>query len=199
MSRYILIKDLLWESERVINLSDSTFRLYIYILTTPHGNSCGFYKLKPGYVYADLIINEEKYRRCLKEIIDAELIEFDKDSDLILIYNHLKHNKFTNPKHALGGSRQIDRFINYPIFESFLKQLIQYCPKYIKEFTVDIGYLKPLDSLMKGLKYSIYSSDKYKYNDIDSDNDNDNDNDIDYKNMSVEELKAMADGIKEGE
>ena len=66
--RYQKIESRIWNDERFVQLTPMQQRLFLYILTSPHGNLIGIYVLKKGYIIEDLKVLSKDLERDLKEV-----------------------------------------------------------------------------------------------------------------------------------
>ncbi len=99
-----------WRSKKFRSLPDVWAKqAYLYLLTSPHGNSAGCYDLDPLYAASDIGMTEIAFREAIESLSIAGLIEFDKAEQTVLIVNWEAFNEPTNPKHALGLLIQLNQ------------------------------------------------------------------------------------------
>lgn len=103
--RYQRIHSQIWADEKFRSLSESAKFLFLYILTSPHGNSIGVYVLPKQYIACDLEWSEKQLTIPFSELLEAGLILYDEPSRLICIKNQLKHNPLENPKQVKAAER----------------------------------------------------------------------------------------------
>jgi hypothetical protein len=93
----------LWQSDRFTNLpTDDARMLFLYMLTTPHGNSAGCFRLADGYAQADLRWTAERYCAARLALVDSGMIEYDAATSVVLIAKWFDHNPIMNMKHRQG-------------------------------------------------------------------------------------------------
>jgi hypothetical protein len=93
----------LWRSNRFVGLpSDDGRLLYLYLLTCPHQNSAGCFWLPDGYVCNDLAWDRDRYIKARQRLIDADLIGFDGNEQVVFIRRWFRHNPPMNPSHVTG-------------------------------------------------------------------------------------------------
>ena len=109
-SRYSKVQTNIWSSDKFNKLTEFCKLLLIYLICSPHGNSDGLYRLKPGYAVVDLGCTETQYIESLYTLKDSGLIEYE--NDIIFVKKFLKYNPYTNPNHAKGSYREISEFTN---------------------------------------------------------------------------------------
>ncbi|RWG20118.1 MAG: hypothetical protein EOQ55_12535 [Mesorhizobium sp.] len=73
----------LHSSKRYLSLDDSGRLLHHYFLDGPHQNHCGCYLIKPAYAATDLVWPVDKFLEYRRKLADAELIDFDPETDEI--------------------------------------------------------------------------------------------------------------------
>lgn len=105
MRQYSKVSHCLWASKRFAPHNDQCKCLYVYCLTSPHGNSIGCYRLPIGYIMADLQWARDKAIEALDEVSQSGLIDLFIDEELVRIDLFLAHNPVTNQKHAEGASK----------------------------------------------------------------------------------------------
>ena len=140
------ISTTLWQSKKFRKLeSDKARLLYVYLHTNPLGNGAGCFQLFPEFGTKQLGWSLEEYRENLHALEIADLIEVDWTEDGILINNFLTFSPPTNPKHALGLIRHIEKV---PSEHLVAKRLSELKP-------LVIGYRKALERLSKGYREGI--------------------------------------------
>lgn len=103
MRDYAKISTTLWRSKKFRSIDDEARLFYMYLHTCPHANSVGCFVLPAGYIRADLGWSEEVVAKAIDTLCKAYLIAFDSGEELIRIIDFVKHDPFTNPKHAAGA------------------------------------------------------------------------------------------------
>lgn len=120
----------IWSSKRFLSLASSDARLvHMYFLTSGHQNSIGCYRLPDGYAAADLGWEVERYRTAREMVLNSQLIDYDYDTEEILVFNWLKFNPPMNPKHEIGNQGQLDRVRSERLAEQLLQNWVQFVPK----------------------------------------------------------------------
>jgi hypothetical protein len=124
-----------------MQLSPEAQRLFLYLLSSPHSNSIGLYVINKMYICADLNITDKQLNKPFKDLEDQGLILYDSKVNLLLIVNHLKHNKIENEKQAIGAKNIVEKLPKSQLYQDVIIQL----PKH---------YHKPLVKALKEL-YAI--------------------------------------------
>ena len=103
MREFSKVSPSLWRSKRFNNLPSEMCKLiYLYLLTSEHQNSAGAYRLPAGYASHDLNLSIEDFEAARDEVVKAELILFDAETDEYFITRWFKHNPPMNEKHSKG-------------------------------------------------------------------------------------------------
>jgi hypothetical protein len=116
-------------------------RLFLYLMSSPHSNSIGLYVIPKMYICADLQMTIQQLKKPFDELTKNGLIMYDESVNLLLIINHLKHNKIENEKQAQGASKIVAILPKSKLYQEVVIQL----PKH---------YHKPLVKVLKEL-YAI--------------------------------------------
>lgn len=103
MRDFAKISTTLWRSKKFRSVSDSARLFYLYLHTCSHVNSVGCFVLPMGYIKADLGWSEDTVTESIDSLSKASLIAFDTDEELVRIIDFIRHDPFTNPKHAAGA------------------------------------------------------------------------------------------------
>lgn len=98
----------LWQSVRFRNLPDDDARfLYLFLLTCPHNNSAGAFRLPTAYAAADLGWTADRLGNSLGALAAGDMIERDSETEELFVLRWFNHNPPTNRKHLLGIERLI--------------------------------------------------------------------------------------------
>lgn len=89
-----------WAETNTQRLSDQSKVLITYLLTGPHTNMLGCFRLPLGYIESDLQWEKQKVRDALVELGHASFITYDESSHWLLIHDFLKSNIICNPRQA---------------------------------------------------------------------------------------------------
>jgi len=92
-SRYSKIQSTLWTSDKFNAAKEFSKIVYLYLLSCPHGNSAGFFKLPEGYATTDLKCSQQRYENAIADLKSVGLIEYDGDI-VKLLENHQKPSGF---------------------------------------------------------------------------------------------------------
>jgi hypothetical protein len=97
MREYGSVQTQFWSDLALQNLSTHAKLLAVYLLTGPHTNMLGCFRLPTGYVAEDLKWNEETVYNAFSELDQIRFLIRDPESNWILIINFLDWNPIENP------------------------------------------------------------------------------------------------------
>ncbi|MCH9754381.1 MAG: hypothetical protein K0U11_00760, partial [Gammaproteobacteria bacterium] len=92
MREYGSVQTQFWSDIALQNLSTHAKLLAVYLLTGPHTNMLGCFRLPTGYVAEDLKWNEETVYNAFSELDQIRFLIRDPESNWILIINFLDWN-----------------------------------------------------------------------------------------------------------
>lgn len=121
--RYQKIHSQIWNDEKFVLLSASQQRLFLYILTCPHGNIIGLFVLKKGYACDDLKVTSKDLDKDLRKLIEKEIIRYDFVTSLVLIKKFLKHNPLTNPNQIKAAVKMFSELPKSQLLQDFIEVL----------------------------------------------------------------------------
>ena len=140
--RYQKIHCQIWHDEKFKHLSSEAQRLFLYLMSSPHSNSIGLYVIHKMYIAADLNIDikdiQKLLEKPLEELIDAKRVIYDERASLLMIVNHLKHNKIENEKQAKGAEKVVKTLPKSDIYEEVIKNLDKKYHKPLKDALLDL-------------------------------------------------------------
>lgn len=132
----------MWTDELFIKLDEDTKLLFIYVLTSPHCNMAGYYRLPLLYVSADLGWEIDKVKATLGKLVMQEVVSYDAETSVILVYNFTKYNKLQNANQVKGAITAVLRVPDSSLITTFIECIKIHAPNYTKLFKE--GLVKPL-------------------------------------------------------
>lgn len=121
--RYQKIHSQIWHDEKFMQFTPEAQRLFLYLMSSPHSNSIGLYVIPKMYICADLQLTIQQLKKPFDELIKNGLIMYDDSVNLLLIINHLKHNKIENEKQAQGASKIVAILPKSKLYQEVIIQL----------------------------------------------------------------------------
>ena len=111
MSRdYGKVSTSVWRSKRFKSLpaTYSPQLFYLYLHSCSHVNSCGCFWLQKGYISTDLKWSDSDIDKAIQTCIDAGLIDYDHEEEVVYIEKFLEHSQIANARHAIGALKQAE-------------------------------------------------------------------------------------------
>lgn len=109
MREYGSVKTQFWSDLPYQNLSTHAKLLAVYLLTGPHTNMLGCFRLPMGYVAEDLKWDVETASKAFSELDQIRFLIRDSESNWILITNFLDWNPIENPNQGKSLSKLFKR------------------------------------------------------------------------------------------
>lgn len=141
--RYIRIASKFWTDEKIIELDTESKLLYLYILTCPHSNMAGYYRLPKEYIMADLKLSPEGLHKPFTKLLQEGLIKYCEKSSVILIPNYYKYNPIQNKNQAKGAAKKTCELPRNSLVEDYEKAVNAYAASYAELLLK--GLPKPFD------------------------------------------------------
>ena len=97
MRDYGTIHNGFWSNESLRPAGDDARMLAAYLLTSPHTNTLGAFRLPDAYACEDLGWVSERFQNSLETLSDIGFVKYDPAAKFIWIVNFLKWNRPANP------------------------------------------------------------------------------------------------------
>lgn len=98
-----------WQSPETRTFSEDARVLALYMLTSPHANLIGCFRLPDAYAADDLQWNPERVREGLLELERNGFLTRDEASKWVFIHKYLKWNAFENGNVAEAARKAFDQ------------------------------------------------------------------------------------------
>ena len=168
--RYVRIATKFWADEKVVDLDPETKLLYLYILSCPHSNMAGYYRLPKPYIQADLKLSEKGLTKGFDKLLSKGLIKYCEKSSVILIPNYYKYNSIQNKNQAIGAVNRTSELPRNSLVEDYVQAIKTYANNQKEELCK--GLPKGFD---KGLPKGSGNTEPELELDSDSDTDSEKD------------------------
>lgn len=109
MRDYGVVRVRFWDWAKRKKLSPEAREMALYLLTCPHANSLGCFRLPVAYICDDLGIKPTAAMTALGELAGAEFIDRDLDSGWTWIVDYLEHNPIPNGKVGKAIVKLVDQ------------------------------------------------------------------------------------------
>jgi len=133
--RYIKVVTKIWTDEKVRKLSDQGQKLFIYILTSPHSNMAGYYRLPKPYIHYDLKWSAEQLVKPFSKLLDISLIKYCEESSVVLIPKFFKYNPIQNKNQAKGAAKKTSELPKNCLVTSYKKICKSFSERYYELLT----------------------------------------------------------------
>lgn len=121
MLGYAKVYRQIWNDESFRALPEQARQLYLYLLTTPHGNSMGLFIIDDAYIAADLQWSVHAVSRAKKHLENSQMLFSDPKTRLILLAKIQKDNIPENPSVLKNWERLLLSLPKSPLVALFLK------------------------------------------------------------------------------
>src|SRR3990167_8153130 len=91
-----------WANAETQSLSDQGKLLAIYLLTGPHSNMMGCFRMPDGYINEDLRWNNQIVKKAFQQLSIIDFLTRDESSSWVVIHDFLKWNPIQNPRQGMG-------------------------------------------------------------------------------------------------
>lgn len=104
-----------WQSPEIRALDEDARTLAIYLLTTPHGNLIGCFRLPDAYAAEDLQWEIARVSEGFRKLCASAFITRDEGTKWLFITKYLKWNAFENPNVAKAAHKAFDQIPALPL------------------------------------------------------------------------------------
>jgi len=134
MREYGSVQTQFWSDVALQNLSTHAKLLAVYLLTGPHTNMLGCFRLPIGYVAEDLKWGGETVCKAFAELAQIRFLIRDPESNWILITHFLNWNPIENPNQGKSLSKLFNRVPPQSAFFKLLIKILLDHTKYLDEW-----------------------------------------------------------------
>jgi len=123
-AKFSMVSRSIWRSERFKSLTNEKDKLlYFYFLTCDHQNGLGCYRLPDGYAIDDLGWKLAEYQVAKANCEGAGLIQYDDDTQELLVEKWLQNNPAQNQKHLAGMAKTVSN-VESDTFRELLESIV---------------------------------------------------------------------------
>lgn len=131
MRDYGKVQTVFWTSEDIQGLSDSSKLLALYLLSGPHTNQIGCFRLPDGYVADDLNWSAETVAKGFRDLSAKGFATRDEASKWVVIHKFTKWNEIENPNQAKAAAKLFDQVPDgSPVKPILARALRDYAPRF---------------------------------------------------------------------
>ncbi len=122
-----------WIDPQTQSLTNESKLLALYLLTGPHTNMLGCFRLPVGYIAEDLHWDKKNVLDSVNELSTLGFITYDSNSSWVLIHEFLKYNPIENPNQGKSIAKLVDKIPeSSTVFKPLMKLLINH-QQYLEE------------------------------------------------------------------
>ncbi len=112
MREYGKVYTAFWQDPSMRALSEDARTLALYLLTCPHGNLIGLFRLPDAYVSDDLQWTMQRVSKGFAELFRKGFCQRDEGTNMLVIPKFVKWNAFENPNVAKNAAKVFDSAIS---------------------------------------------------------------------------------------
>jgi hypothetical protein len=109
MREYGKIHSSFWTSQTIRGMSEDGRTLAAYVLTSPHSNMIGCFRIPPAYVAEDLGWDIGRVSEGFNELFSNDFATIDEASKWLVIHRFLKWNPLENPNVGKAAAKLFDQ------------------------------------------------------------------------------------------
>lgn len=109
MRDYGRVYSAFWQSPETRAFSEDGRTLALYLLTSPHANLIGCFRLPDAYAAEDLNWASERVSEGFSELEEKGFVSRDEATKWVLIHKYLKWNSFENGNVAIAAHKAFDQ------------------------------------------------------------------------------------------
>lgn len=166
MREYGSVQTQFWSDLTLQNLSTHAKLLAVYLLTGPHTNMLGCFRLPIGYVAEDSKWDEKTVYKTFSELDQINFLIRDPESNWILIYNFLDWNPIENPNQGKSLSKLFKRVPHQSTVFKALITILLAQTKYLDE-----GFQNHLATLSQPFQNQEQNQEQKQYQEKDQEQD----------------------------
>lgn len=114
-----------WTSEDARSLTEDARTLALYLLTCPHGNMLGCFRLTNAYAADDLMWDVERVAKGFAELFQKGFAYRCERTFWVFIRQHLKWNQFDNPNVGKAAAKLFDQISPPVTVKALLAQALR--------------------------------------------------------------------------
>jgi hypothetical protein len=145
--RYGKIFTAYWTSSDIIDLPVETKLFGTYLLTSPHANMVGCYRLPIAYAMDDLKMGSETVSNGFRDRSARGFLTHDSALSWVLIRNFLRWNPIENPNQGKAASKLIEEVPRNSSVYAGLIEVLKANPANFPE-----GFVNGLETLLEGYR-----------------------------------------------
>ena len=126
MRDYGRVYSAFWQSPEMRALPEDARTLALYLLTSPHGNLIGCFRLPDAYAAEDLQWPIERVAEGFAKLAEVAFVTRDEVTKWVFIAKYLKWNAFENPNVARAALKALDQVPALPLKAALAVALLEF-------------------------------------------------------------------------
>ena len=126
MRDYGRVYSAFWQSPETRAFSEDGRTLALYLLTSPHANLIGCFRLPDAYAAEDLNWSSERVSEGFDELREKGFVSRDEATKWVLIHKYLKWNGFENGNVAIAAHKAFDQIPPVPLKALLAAALLEF-------------------------------------------------------------------------
>ena len=131
-----------WTDDKVTEMSPNARYLMMYLLTTPHRNMLGCYRLPKSYVMEDTGLTIERFTEAWSELLETGMVKYDDKTKMVLVCNFLKYNPIENQNQVKAAISKVEELHKTTLLSDIAEILVAVNKADGVDFSQLIGILK---------------------------------------------------------
>lgn len=125
MARFASVSPGYWTDGMVRAWTDTQKLLAIYLLTCPHRNLQGLFRLSVRYAADDLEWSEAKTKKALEKLIEDGFVEYDWSAKVILLPRALRYYQPKTDPQIKGALQALAQVPATPLKDRFMELAVE--------------------------------------------------------------------------
>lgn len=138
MAKYFPVSPQFWTDRTVRSWDDSTRSLALYLLTSPHRNLEGLFRLPLTYMADDLMWPVAKVRKALARLRKDGFLQHDPEADVVFLCNALKYQAPKSAKQVKGALTVLAEVPTSSCHPAFIEACDTHAPALAKALAMGI-------------------------------------------------------------
>lgn len=133
MARYTSLYSDIWNDDNFLEVSQCGKLLALYFRSCDSNNILGYYAVSKKEIGFRMDLSAQEVEQCIEELVDREIICFDKKEGIVLILDYLRTNKVVSTPQISSAKKQLDILPLTSLHVIFFRQLVHYAPDIISK------------------------------------------------------------------
>jgi len=129
MARYYPVSPLYWSDDTVVGWGDAEKLMALYLLTCPHRNLEGLYRLPLAYIEADLGWDRRQVQDAMTAMLVNRFAAYDTKASVVWLPNALKYHQPATKPQVQGALNALQAVPDTPLFEHFAEAAKHHAPR----------------------------------------------------------------------